>query len=42
MGNDIVNLARSLHIDASVAGFVEDAACNEVRLESNHGTFIYR
>lgn len=42
MGNDIVNLARSLHIDASVAGFVEDAVCNEVRLESNHGTFIYR
>jgi phosphoribosylformylglycinamidine cyclo-ligase len=42
MGNDIVSLARSFNIDACVAGNVENAEQNEVRLESNHGTFIYR
>jgi phosphoribosylformylglycinamidine cyclo-ligase len=42
MGNDIVSLAKSFNIDACVAGFVENAEQNEVRLESNHGTFIYR
>jgi phosphoribosylformylglycinamidine cyclo-ligase len=42
MGNDIVSLAKSFNIDACVAGFVENAEQNEVRLESSHGTFIYR
>lgn len=42
MGNEIVKLAESFNIDASIAGYVENANQNEVRLESNHGTFIYR
>ena len=42
MGNEIVKLAESFNIDASIAGYVENADQNEVRLESNHGTFIYR
>jgi len=42
LGNDIVSLAKSFNIDACVAGYVENAEQNEVRLESNHGTFIYR
>jgi len=42
MGNEIVKLAESFNIDASIAGYVENAEQNEVRLESNHGTFIYR
>jgi len=42
MGNEIVTLAKSFNIDACVAGFVENAEQNEVRLESSHGTFIYR
>jgi phosphoribosylformylglycinamidine cyclo-ligase len=42
MGNDIVSLAKSFNIDACVAGYVENAQQNEVRLESSHGTFIYR
>jgi phosphoribosylformylglycinamidine cyclo-ligase len=42
MGNDIVSLARSFNIGACVAGFVENAEQSEVRLESSHGTFIYR
>lgn len=42
MGNDIVSLAKSFNIDACVAGYVENAEQNEVRLESSHGTFIYR
>jgi len=42
MGNDIVTLAKSFNIDACVAGYVENAQQNEVRLESSHGTFIYR
>ena len=41
-GNDIVSLAKSFNIDACVAGYVENAKQNEVRLESSHGTFIYR
>jgi phosphoribosylformylglycinamidine cyclo-ligase len=42
IGNEIVKLAESFNIDASIAGYVENADQNEVRLESNHGTFIYR
>jgi phosphoribosylformylglycinamidine cyclo-ligase len=42
MGNEIVKLAKSFNIDACVAGYVENAKQNEVRLESSHGTFIYR
>jgi phosphoribosylformylglycinamidine cyclo-ligase len=42
MGNEIVKLAKSFNIDACVAGYVENAKQNEVRLETNHGTFIYR
>jgi phosphoribosylformylglycinamidine cyclo-ligase len=42
MGNEIVTLAKSFNIDACVAGYVENAEQNEVRLESSHGTFIYR
>jgi len=42
MGNEIVKLAESFNIDASIAGYVENADQNEVRLESSHGTFIYR
>jgi phosphoribosylformylglycinamidine cyclo-ligase len=42
MGNEIVKLAKSFNIDACVAGYVENAKQNEVRLETSHGTFIYR
>lgn len=42
LGNEIVKLAESFNINASIAGYVENAEQNEVRLESNHGTFIYR
>ena len=42
MGNEVVRLAKSFNIDACVAGFVENAEQNEVRLETSHGTFIYR
>lgn len=42
MGDEIVKLAESFNIDACVAGYVENAEQNEVRLESSHGTFIYR
>ena len=42
LGNEIVKLAESFNINASIAGYVENADQNEVRLESNHGTFIYR
>ena len=42
LGNEIVKLAESFNINASIAGNVENAEQNEVRLESNHGTFIYR
>jgi phosphoribosylformylglycinamidine cyclo-ligase len=42
MGNEIVTLAKSYNIDASIAGYVENANQNEVCLESNYGTFIYR
>lgn len=42
MGNEIVELAESFNIKASIAGYVENADQNEVRLESKHGTFIYR
>ena len=41
MGNEIVKLAKSFNIDACVAGYVENAKQNEVRLETSHGTFIY-
>jgi phosphoribosylformylglycinamidine cyclo-ligase len=42
MGDEIVKLAKSFNIEAAIAGYVEKADVNEVRLECNHGTFIYR
>jgi phosphoribosylformylglycinamidine cyclo-ligase len=42
MGTEIIKLAESFNIDACIAGYVENAEVNEVRIENQHGTFIYR
>jgi phosphoribosylformylglycinamidine cyclo-ligase len=41
LADGIIEISRSFGIEAQVVGYVEDAAANELVIESGQGRFVY-